>query len=99
MKLMNILFAIFAIAISMVSLYLLTLLPVGTVIMDLTSPILEFIAPVVPGEVFPYFFNWEIFQRALVVSVLSNKNVESFVSRMMGGSFENMENKNNQMNM
>ena len=72
MKLMNILFAIFAIAISMVSLYLLTLLPVGTVIMDLTSPILEFIAPVVPGEVFPYFFNWEIFQRALVVSVLAS---------------------------
>ncbi len=72
MKLMNILFAIFAIAISMISLYLLTLLPVGPVIMDLTSPILEFIAPVVPGEVFPYFFTWEIFQRALVVSLIAS---------------------------
>ena len=30
---------------------------------------------------------------ALVVSVLTNKNSESFVSRMMGRSFENMENK------
>ena len=32
---------------------------------------------------------------ALVVSVLSNKNAESFVSRMMGGNVENMENKEN----
>ena len=30
---------------------------------------------------------------ALVVSVLSSKSGESFVNRMMGGSFENMENK------
>ena len=30
---------------------------------------------------------------AIVVSVLTNKNAESFVSKLMGGSVENMENK------
>ena len=31
----------------------------------------------------------------VIVTVLTNKNAESFVSRMMGGSVENMENKEN----
>ena len=33
-------------------------------------PILEFIAPIVPGEVFPGYFEVEIFQRALIASIL-----------------------------
>ena len=33
--------------------------------LDLTSPYLEWIGPMMPGEVFPYFFTMEMFQRAL----------------------------------
>lgn len=38
--------------------------------MEVAQPLLEFIAPMVPGEIFPYFFTMEMFQRALVAAVL-----------------------------
>tara|TARA_B110000444_G_scaffold255390_2_gene289686 strand:+ start:1620 stop:2540 length:921 start_codon:yes stop_codon:yes gene_type:complete len=43
---------------------------IGTFILDLVAPILEFIAPIVPGDVFPYFFTMELFQRALLAAIL-----------------------------
>lgn len=42
----------------------------GSIILKVVSPILEFIAPIIPGEIFPYFFTMELFQRALVASLL-----------------------------
>ena len=38
--------------------------------MEVAKPVLEFIAPMVPGEIFPYFFTMEMFQRVLVAAVL-----------------------------
>ena len=38
--------------------------------MEVAKPVLEFIAPMVPGEIFPYFFTMEMFQRALVAAVI-----------------------------
>ena len=43
---------------------------IGTIILKLVAPILEFIAPIIPGEVFPYFFTMEMFQRALIAALL-----------------------------
>ena len=43
---------------------------IGTIILKLVAPILEFIAPIMPGEVFPYFFTMEMFQRALIAALL-----------------------------
>ncbi|MEJ6563107.1 MAG: metal ABC transporter permease [Euryarchaeota archaeon] len=43
---------------------------IGSVVLDLASPVLEFIAPMAPGEIFPYFFTMEMFQRALVAAIL-----------------------------
>ena len=37
--------------------------------LDLTSPYLEWIGPIMPGEVFPYFFTMEMFQRALLAAM------------------------------
>lgn len=38
--------------------------------MDIFSPLMEFIAPVMPGEVFPFFFTMELFQRALLAAIM-----------------------------
>ena len=43
---------------------------IGKYVMEVAKPVLEFIAPMVPGEIFPYFFTMEMFQRALVAAVL-----------------------------
>lgn len=43
---------------------------IGEYVMEVAQPLLEFIAPMVPGEIFPYFFTMEMFQRALVAAVL-----------------------------
>ena len=43
---------------------------VGSIILKLVAPFLEFIAPVIPGEIFPYFFTMEMFQRALIAALL-----------------------------
>lgn len=42
----------------------------GKMLLDAVSPLLEFIAPLAPGEIFPYFFTMEMFQRALLSALL-----------------------------
>ena len=34
------------------------------------GPYMEMIAPIIPGEFFPYFFTMEMFQRSLIASIL-----------------------------
>ena len=47
------------------------LLPdLGSILMDVLTPILEAISPVVPGEIFPFFFTMEMFQRALISAII-----------------------------
>ena len=45
---------------------------VGGPILESVTPVLEWIAPFVPGEVFPYFFTMEMFQRALIATLPSS---------------------------
>ena len=42
----------------------------GTTILEITAPLLEIISPLMPGEIFPYFFTMEMFQRALLAAIL-----------------------------
>ncbi|MGB1679655.1 MAG: metal ABC transporter permease, partial [Poseidonia sp.] len=42
----------------------------GVVVLDLIAPIFELMAPLMPGEVFPYFFTMELFQRALLAALM-----------------------------
>jgi zinc transport system permease protein len=42
----------------------------GVILLDLVAPFMETFAPLVPGDVFPYFFKMELFQRALLAAVL-----------------------------
>ena len=51
----------------------------GGWLLTLLSPLMEAIAPVVPGEVFPFFFTMELFQRALLAAT-----VVTVVSAVMG---------------
>ena len=46
------------------------MIDLGGPILEAVTPALEWIAPVVPGEVFPYFFTMEMFQRALIATLL-----------------------------
>ena len=43
---------------------------VGMIILEVFAPLLETIAPLMPGEIFPYFFTMELFQRALIAAVM-----------------------------
>ncbi len=43
---------------------------IGEFILLIVSPILELLHPIMPGEDFPYFFKWEIFQIALIAAIL-----------------------------
>ena len=43
---------------------------IGETVLAIISPILELISPMVPGDIFPYYFTMELFQRALVSAVL-----------------------------
>lgn len=43
---------------------------IGTTILGFVAPYLERLAPFVPGEIFPYFFTMEMFQRALLAAVM-----------------------------
>mgnify|MGYP001158161219 FL=1 len=43
---------------------------IGEKLLQFTSPILEFIAPIVPGNIFPSYFEIELFQRALISAIL-----------------------------
>ena len=40
----------------------------GVWLLEVLSPIMEAIAPYLPGETFPYFFTIEMFQRVLLAS-------------------------------
>ena len=42
----------------------------GVILLYLVAPFMETFAPLVPGDVFPYFFKMELFQRALLAAVL-----------------------------
>ena len=42
----------------------------GSLIMDIFTPYLESLAPYIPGEIFPYFFSMEMFQRALISALM-----------------------------
>ena len=42
----------------------------GAIVMKIFTPMLEFVEPLMPGEVFPYFFTMELFQRALLASIM-----------------------------
>ena len=42
----------------------------GTVLMEIISPLLEAIAPFVPGDIFPYFFTMDMFQRAMLAALM-----------------------------
>ena len=42
----------------------------GIFLLDIVSPFMETVAPFLPGDIFPYFFTMELFQRALLAAVL-----------------------------
>lgn len=46
------------------------MIDLGGPILEALTPALEWLAPFVPGEVFPYFFTMEMFQRALIATLL-----------------------------
>ena len=43
---------------------------IGVAILDMMSPYLEYIGPIMPGEIFPYFFTMEMLQRALLSAIM-----------------------------
>ena len=43
---------------------------IGSQVLEVIFPILESLEPLVPGEIFPYFFTLEMFQRALIAALL-----------------------------
>tara|TARA_B100001250_G_scaffold207535_1_gene178168 strand:- start:142 stop:1059 length:918 start_codon:yes stop_codon:yes gene_type:complete len=43
---------------------------IGNIILKFIAPFLEFIAPLMPGEIFPYFFTMEMLQRSLIAALM-----------------------------
>ena len=43
---------------------------IGVFILEIVAPLLQFIAPIIPGETFPYMFKMEMFQRALLAAIM-----------------------------
>ena len=43
---------------------------IGVMLLEMVSPLMEAVAPYVPGDIFPFFFSLEMFQRALLAAVL-----------------------------
>ncbi len=43
---------------------------IGVIILEIIGPILEILAPFMPGTIFPSFFKMEMFQRALIAALL-----------------------------
>lgn len=43
---------------------------VGVFLLEIVAPLLEMVAPLMPGEIFPYFFTMEMFQRSLLAAIL-----------------------------
>ena len=46
------------------------MIDVGEFLLKLVVPVLEALAPVVPGEIFPYFFTMEMLQRSLIATLI-----------------------------
>ncbi len=46
------------------------MIDVGEFLLKLVVPVLEALAPVVPGEIFPYFFTMEMLQRSLIAALI-----------------------------
>ena len=42
----------------------------GVWLLEQVAPLMESIAPLMPGEVFPYFFTMEMFQRAMLAALV-----------------------------
>jgi ABC-type Mn2+/Zn2+ transport system permease subunit len=42
----------------------------GSQVLEVIFPLLESLEPLIPGEIFPYFFTLEMFQRALIAALL-----------------------------
>ena len=43
---------------------------IGSTLLELTSPVLEAMAPFMPGEIFPYFFSMDMLQRAMLAAIM-----------------------------
>ena len=43
---------------------------IGMLLLEIVAPFLEFISPIMPGEIFPYFFKMEMFQRAFLAAIM-----------------------------
>lgn len=43
---------------------------IGVFILEIVAPFLEILAPLMPGDIFPYFFKLEMFQRAFLASIM-----------------------------
>ena len=43
---------------------------IGMLLLEIVAPFLEFKSPVMPGEIFPYFFKMEMFQRAFLAAIM-----------------------------
>ncbi len=43
---------------------------IGVFILEMVSPFLESLAPIMPGDIFPYFFKLEMFQRAFIAAIM-----------------------------
>ncbi|MFL2940456.1 MAG: metal ABC transporter permease [Candidatus Poseidoniales archaeon] len=46
------------------------MIDVGEIILKLVVPFLEALAPIIPGEIFPYFFTMEMLQRSLIAALI-----------------------------
>ena len=55
------------------------MIDIGEIVLKLVAPILEILAPAIPGKIFPYFFTMEMLQRSLVAALLV-----TFVSGFLG---------------
>jgi len=55
------------------------MIDIGEIVLKLVVPILEMLAPAIPGKIFPYFFTMEMLQRSLVAALLV-----TFVSGFLG---------------
>ena len=42
----------------------------GVWLLEQVAPLMESIAPLMPGEFFPYFFTMEMFQRAMLAALV-----------------------------
>lgn len=43
---------------------------IGMVLLDIIAPFLEAIAPLMPGEIFPYFFTLQMLQRSMITAIV-----------------------------